>query len=130
MAKDSNTSAKPGALTALVKAQFAGQFLEAHAQHGDETVVVKREGMLELFRFLRDDARCRFDMMIDLTAVDYLPRKPRFEMVYHLKSTPLHHRHTVRVHVGLVHAPQHTCRRLHEHGHLIRQIVRQLAGRV
>ena len=89
MANDSKTSEKTGALTALVQARFAGQFLEAHAQHGDETVVVKREGMLELFTFLRDDDRCRFDMMIDLTAADYLPRKPRFEVVYHLKSTSL-----------------------------------------
>lgn len=91
----SNRSQKPArapALTALIKKEFSKLFVGSHVQHGDETVIIKREGMLELFRFLQNDRRCQFDMMIDLTAVDYLPRQPRFEVVYHLKSTTLHHR--------------------------------------
>ncbi len=91
------TADKMPALTALIKKEFPKLFLDSHAQHGDETVIVKRAGMLELFGFLQSDARCRFDMMIDLTAVDLLPRKPRFEVVYHLKSTTLHHRLRLKV---------------------------------
>ncbi|MCZ6645857.1 MAG: NADH-quinone oxidoreductase subunit C [SAR324 cluster bacterium] len=84
-------------LTALIKKDFPKLYLDSHAQHGDETVSIKRAGMLELFLFLKDDPRCKFDMMIDLTAVDYLPRSPRFEMVYHFKSSPLHHRLRVKI---------------------------------
>jgi NADH-quinone oxidoreductase subunit C len=91
------TAGKTPALTALIKKEFSKLFVGGHAQHGDETVIIKRTGMLELFGFLQSDARCRFDMMIDLTAVDLLPRKPRFEVVYHLKSTTLHHRLRLKV---------------------------------
>ena len=84
-------------LTALIKKEFAKLFVDCHAQHGDETVIIRREGMLELFRFLQNDRRCQFDMMIDLTAVDFLPRQPRFEVVYHLKATTLHPRLRLKV---------------------------------
>lgn len=84
-------------LTALIQETFPGLVQSHHAQHGDETVVVGRDKWLELFNFLRDDGRCRFDMMIDLTAVDYLPRTPRFEVVVHLKSLDLGHRLRVKV---------------------------------
>jgi len=36
-------------------------------------------------RFLRDEVD--FDMLVDLTAVDYLGCEPRFEVVYHLYAT-------------------------------------------
>lgn len=84
-------------MPALIKKEFSRLVVDSHAQHGDETVIIKREGMLDLFHFLQDDRRCQFDMMIDLTAVDYLPRQPRFEVVYHFKSTTLHHRLRVKV---------------------------------
>lgn len=92
-----SAEAKPPALTALLLKTFSGKVLEHHTQHGDETVVIQREGMSEVFQFLRDDPRCAFDMMVDLTAVDHLPRKPRFEVVVHLKSVKLEHRLRVKI---------------------------------
>ena len=85
------------ALTALLRATFPDEVLGQHTQHGDETVIVRRDNLLDVFAFLKDDARCRFELMIDLTAVDYLPRKPRFEVVVHLKSMSLGHRLRVKV---------------------------------
>lgn len=87
----------PPALTALLQSTFANAVVDHHCQHGDETVIIHREGMLEVFRFLKEDPRCAFDMMIDLTAADYLPRAPRFELVVHLKSITLHHRLRIKV---------------------------------
>ncbi|MBI4083219.1 MAG: NADH-quinone oxidoreductase subunit C [Candidatus Lambdaproteobacteria bacterium] len=92
--------AKLPALTALLEQKFSGQVLAHHAQHGDETVVIARARMLDVFRFLRDDPACRMEFMIDLTAVDYLPRRPRFELVVHLKSLSLGHRLRVKVPVA------------------------------
>lgn len=37
--------------------------------------------LLEVAGFLKDEG---FDMLLDLGGVDYLPRSPRFEIVYHL----------------------------------------------
>jgi NADH-quinone oxidoreductase subunit C len=37
-------------------------------------------------RVLRDDPELRFVLLIDMTAVDYLPRTPRYEVIYLLVS--------------------------------------------
>jgi NADH-quinone oxidoreductase subunit C len=39
-------------------------------------------------RQLKEDAELRMNFLVDLTAVDYLGRDPRFEVVYHLRSFP------------------------------------------
>jgi NADH-quinone oxidoreductase subunit C len=41
---------------------------------------------------LRDRPDLRFDFLAELTAVDFGPREPRFELVYMLVSTELRHR--------------------------------------
>jgi NADH-quinone oxidoreductase subunit C len=97
---DQAPSSGTPALTALLRERFPQSVLSDHRQHGDETVTIRREGMLDVFRFLKEDARCAFDLMIDLTAVDHLPRQPRFEVVVHLKSIALGHRLRVKVPVG------------------------------
>lgn len=90
-------ASEPPPLTSLLREQFGERVLGHHAQHGDETVTLAREGMLDAFRFLKSDPRCAFELMIDLSAVDYLPRKPRFEVVVHLKSISLGHRLRVKI---------------------------------
>ena len=84
-------------LTALIGEKFPTRVLSHHCQHGDETVVISREGMLEVMAFIQTDPRLAMEMMVDLTAVDYLPKSPRFEVVYHFKS--LTHGHRLRLKV-------------------------------
>jgi NADH-quinone oxidoreductase subunit C len=48
---------------------------------------------------LRDDAGLLYNFMMDLTAVDYLGREPRFEVVYHLYSLSFNRR--VRLKAGV-----------------------------
>jgi NADH-quinone oxidoreductase subunit C len=71
--------------------------LASHAFRDDVTVIVPRDELLAVCRFLRDDAALRFDMLVDVTAVDYLGRIPRFEVVYHLYSVPLNQRIRIKV---------------------------------
>jgi NADH-quinone oxidoreductase subunit C len=66
---------------------------------GDDAAFVKRERILEVCRFLRDDPRLQFNMAPYITAVDYLGEEPRFEVVYNLLSTTLNHRVRLRVRV-------------------------------
>lgn len=77
------------ALAALLRG-VPGAVLATHAERGDVTAVVDPARVLEVLRFLRDDRACAFDMLTDLTGVDYLgyPGRsgPRFEVVYHLYS--------------------------------------------
>jgi NADH-quinone oxidoreductase subunit C len=78
--------------------RFADQIVETHALHGDDTVVLKRDRLLDVLLFLRDDADLRFDMPTDLTVVDWFRKKePRFEVVYHLYSTVKNHRVRLKV---------------------------------
>jgi NADH-quinone oxidoreductase subunit C len=86
-----------GALVDALRARFAAEILDAHDRCGDETVIVGRDRALEVFRFLRDDPATAFDVLADLTAVDYLGRSPRFEVVAHLLSISKRHRLRVKV---------------------------------
>ena len=77
---------------------FADSVLDSHSEHGDDTVVVSSPSSLPILKFLRDDARISMEMLVDLTAVDYLGcKKPRFEVVYHLYSLSKNHRLRVRI---------------------------------
>jgi NADH-quinone oxidoreductase subunit C len=59
---------------------------------GDWTVIVPADKVVEVGRFLRDHEAGRFDFCSDVTAVDWPARAQRFDVVYCLYSTRLHHR--------------------------------------
>jgi NADH-quinone oxidoreductase subunit C len=60
--------------------------LEEAASVDMPTVYVDREHLLDVCQVLRDSSALEFAFLSDLTAADYLPREPRFEIVYHLAS--------------------------------------------
>jgi len=72
---------------------------ETHAQHGDATAIVDAGQLIPVLTLLRDDSALEFAMLTDVTAVDYLPRVPRFEVVYHLFSPALSQRVRIKVRV-------------------------------
>jgi len=76
-------------------ARFGDAVVSTHSDFGDDTAVVRRERIVEICAFLRDDPDLLFDFAMDLTAVDYLGEEPRFEVVYHLFS--LEKKHRVRI---------------------------------
>ncbi|MBL8786762.1 MAG: NADH-quinone oxidoreductase subunit C, partial [Deltaproteobacteria bacterium] len=83
-----------------VKARFPEAVVSDHAFRGDETLVLRRDNLVEVARFLRDDPELDFAMPIDVTAVDYLGwKEPRFEVVYHLLSVTKRHRIRLKVEV-------------------------------
>ncbi len=56
----------------------------------DPSCTVKRERIVEVCRFLRDEPDLALDLLEDLTAVDW-PKKSQIEIVYHLLSIPKRH---------------------------------------
>jgi NADH-quinone oxidoreductase subunit C len=58
--------------------------IDAAASADMPTIYVDREHLLEVFETLRDDPSLQFSLFVDVTAADYLPAEPRFEVVYHL----------------------------------------------
>ncbi len=89
-------------LTEILKAEFPKDVLQQHANFGDETVVISRDALVQVMRFLKEDSRTDFNFLMDLTAVDKLAleESPRFEVVYHLYSSTQNHRLRVKVGVG------------------------------
>ncbi len=55
-----------------VKGRFPTAVLDSHTYRGDETVVLRREFLLEVARFLKEDPAMKMNFLMDLTAVDYL----------------------------------------------------------
>ena len=52
------------------------------------TIWVQKGSVREACAILRDNPACPFNYLCDLTAVDWYPSEPRFEVVYHLLSIP------------------------------------------
>ena len=67
-----------------------------HNIFNDElTITAKPVNLLSLINKLKDNIDFSFNMLIDITAVDYPKRPKRFEVVYHLLS--LKHKNRVRI---------------------------------
>jgi NADH-quinone oxidoreductase subunit C len=79
-------AALPGAVHAVIVA------------YDELTLEVEPARYIEAIRYLRDEPSCLFVSFIDLTAVDYPTRAPRFDVVTHLLSP--HHNKRIRVKVA------------------------------
>jgi len=88
------------ALQELVISSFQAHVLGSHAQHGDETIVLKPSAWKAAHAFLRNDPRARCEMLTDLTVVDFPDREVRFEVVSHVHSLSLGHRLRLKSSVG------------------------------
>ncbi len=80
-----------------VTAALGGAVEERIFAQGELTLRVDRGRIVEVLKFLRDDARCQFVCLIDICGADYPERARRFDVVYHLLSP----KQNVRVRVKL-----------------------------
>lgn len=60
-------------------------------------IIVRRDAVVRVLTFLRDDVNCHFKQLMDVCAVDYPGRPERFEVVYNLLS--LSHNRRIRIKV-------------------------------
>jgi len=65
------------------------------------TIYVPADKLVATCGALRDLPPLQFNVLVEVTAADYLPRDPRFEVVYHLLSVPKKQRLRVKVRVGV-----------------------------
>lgn len=64
----------------------AGTFEPAQAADGMPTIYIPREALVETMRALRDTRELGFRFLADVCGVDYIPREPRFEVIYLLAN--------------------------------------------
>jgi NADH-quinone oxidoreductase subunit C len=94
-----NTTALPDVekLLPRVRELLGAKILASHCHRGDEMIIVDRNEIRDVLRTLRDDPELDLEILMDLCGVDYHPRRPRFEVVYHLCSYRKLHRLRVKV---------------------------------
>jgi NADH-quinone oxidoreductase subunit C len=76
-----------------------GRFESVASVDGQPTILVTLDRLPATARALRDRSDLSFDCLIELTAIDFWPREPRFEVMYILLS--IAHRHRLRMKVRL-----------------------------
>ena len=62
---------RTSSLIELVTDRFPESVSASHTYRGDETVVLRRQFLLQVARLLKEDPALRMDFLMDLTAVDY-----------------------------------------------------------
>ncbi len=83
---------------AYVAAALPGDVQGFSVTRGELEVGARREGIVRVLAWLRDDTNGLFKQLIDLFGVDYPARPERFEIVYNLLS--LRHNRRIRVKVA------------------------------
>jgi NADH-quinone oxidoreductase subunit C len=83
-------------IIAILESRFGAAVIAKKADAMDPYVVVEPASLVEVCTFLRDDPRLRFEILNDVSGVDFLetdPKKvakagfdPHLEVVYHLSS--------------------------------------------
>jgi NADH-quinone oxidoreductase subunit C len=97
MGLDSSSNETSEISLQLLKENFPDDVLEVYFPQGDATAIIRSEALPRIIDFLKKDPRLQFNVLIDITAVDYLERKPRFDVVYHLLSLPFSRRLRLKV---------------------------------
>lgn len=95
------------AILARIRRLADDRIVSSVEQHGELTIEVAPEYIVEVSTKLRDDLTLQFEQLIDLCGVDYAefarqnstaaPRDKRFAVVYQLLSVTHNHRLRVRV---------------------------------
>jgi NADH-quinone oxidoreductase subunit C len=76
----SQSTPSPSPVLKLVLDRLGAMVLEHHSVRGDDRIHVVRENLVEVCRLLRDTPELHFDMLIDVTAVDYMGQPDDFQM--------------------------------------------------
>ncbi len=70
----------------ILKENFGDAVLEGSTFRGQDIIKVSRPMLLDIAKKLREDDRLSFEMLTDLTAVDFMGEDERFELVLNLYS--------------------------------------------
>jgi NADH-quinone oxidoreductase subunit C len=84
-------------LGATIVRALPGAVADYSVAFGELTIRAEAKDIVRVVTFLRDDPRCQFWCIIDITTVDWPARKNRFDVVYHFLSPKQNLRVRVKV---------------------------------
>ena len=82
-----------------LRAKFGDAVVRTDVVWGETTVIVDRARVSEIAQWLHDDPSQRYDLLVDVTAVEFRDPEQPIEVVWHLRSLP--HRRFLRLKVQL-----------------------------
>lgn len=80
-----------------LQATFSDAVLGVAEFRGQTMVRVRKQDLLPVMQFLRDDVDLQYNMLTNLCGVDWIEEDERFEVVYHLLSIPNRDRICIKV---------------------------------
>ncbi len=86
-----------GRLGETVAVALPDSILGHQVAHGELTITARARDIVQVATVLRDDERCQFWCLIDITAVDWPGRERRFDVVYHFLSPKLNARVRLKI---------------------------------
>ena len=81
----------------IISAALGDIVLGVEDSVGELSIRVRRDALVRVLSYLRDDVNCHFKQLVDICGVDYPEREERFEVVYNLLS--MSHNFRIRVKV-------------------------------
>ncbi|KEG16816.1 NADH-quinone oxidoreductase subunit C [Bartonella bacilliformis] len=73
-------------LAAYLKEKLGDKLEGSELAFGELTIVSRLDAIIDVLMFVRDDSRCQFINIIDISGVDYPARDKRFDVSYQLLS--------------------------------------------
>jgi NADH-quinone oxidoreductase subunit C len=86
-------------LGATIAGALPGSVVGHWVANDELTLAAAARDIVKLARFLREDERCQFWSIIDITAVDWPGRERRFDVVYHFLSPKQNRRIRIKIEV-------------------------------
>lgn len=71
-----------------LQTKFSGAVTRVDVVWGETTVIVDKTRFLDIVRWLHDDPSQRYDLLVDVTAVEFRDSEMPMEVVWHLRSLP------------------------------------------
>jgi NADH-quinone oxidoreductase subunit C len=91
---------QPTEIAEKIKQEFPEQVIDVVEFRDQVSVIIKRDMIFNVCKYLHDDATLSLNHLNDLCGVDYLNKKEvRFEVVYNLYSIRYHHKIRLRAEV-------------------------------
>ncbi|WP_336294368.1 NADH-quinone oxidoreductase subunit C [Bartonella sp. CB169] len=82
-------------LSTYLKDKLGDKLEEVIFAFGELTIISRLDTIIDVLMFVRDDSRCLFVNITDISGVDYPSRDKRFDVSYHLLSP----RHNLRLRI-------------------------------
>jgi len=94
--KPNNTNYKAYYLKNLIE-MLSKSIYMAHVYKNNSTLIIPQDSIKDVCFFLHNHTNTQFKMLIDICGVDFINRKARFEIVYHLLSIHYNERLTIKL---------------------------------